>query len=81
VTTRYVYRTTITVTVNMADAGDEHSEGDVQPEWGPGEQAESAREWAEQALPLTQTYEEPWVTIDAPPLTLVKTEPAEGGKC
>ena len=67
--TRYTYRTTITVTVDMADEGEEY-EGETQ-HWEPGEQEKSAREWAEQAMPLTEDYGEEFVTVDAPPLALV----------
>jgi hypothetical protein len=72
VTTRYVYRTTITVTVDMGDDGDLY-EGQPQT-WAPGEQEASAREWAEQALPLIEAFGEDFVDVDAPALTLVETK-------
>ena len=75
--TRYVFQTTIMVTVTMADEGEVDDEGEVMHYTEPDEQAVSAQEWAEQAMPLTEDYAEEWVTVDAPPLALVKMEPAK----
>lgn len=79
--TRYTFKTTITVVVNMADEGEESSEGEVTNYSAPEAQAESAREWAEQAMPLDGDYCEPWVTIDKPTLELVKVEPMAPHSC
>jgi len=72
--TTFIYQTTITVTVRMADEG-EISEIDGEPtHWdAPAAQEESAREWAEQAMPLID-YAEDFVKVDAPPLALVPSE-------
>ena len=75
VSTRYVYQTTITVTVEMADRGELDAEGDF-AEYDPLTQEDSAREWAEQAMPV-EFYPEKWVTVDAPPLKLIRTEPVK----
>ena len=72
--TRYTYSTTITVTVDMADEG-EDGEGEPVHWDSKADQEESAREYAEQAMPLHETYGEDFVTIDCPQLTLVP-EPA-----
>lgn len=75
---RYVYQTTITVEVLMADDGETGTEGyetDIAKWDSPDEQQKSAREWAEQAMPM-QDYAEPWVKVDAPELKLIRTEPA-----
>lgn len=71
--TIYVYETTIRVEVQMADDGEmDHDECPLK--WAsPEEQERSAREYAEQALPLTEDYTEEWVKIDAPDLKLVET--------
>lgn len=77
--TIYTYETTITVRVTMADEGDV-SEIDGKPtHWdSPAAQEESAREWADQAMPLSPDYAEEWVEIDVPPLTLIAA--AKGGE-
>ena len=74
--TRYTYQVTITVTVAMSDEGEEF-EGEPAHWDTPEAQEQSAREWAEQAMPLTEMFAEDWVTVDAPPLALVKMEPAK----
>ena len=74
---RYVFESVVRVVVDMADSG---AQSDVDGEpivWGPGEQEESAREWAEQAMPLHETFPEPWVTIECPPLKLIRTAPSD----
>ncbi len=70
--TRYVFRRVTTVTVLMADPGEE-------TDCGPAslcvfERDESAREWAAQALPLDD-YAEEWVTVEHGPVELVSQEP------
>lgn len=69
--TRYTYRTTITVTVDMAD---EDKDFDGEPvHWdSPEAQQESAREYAEQAM--GEDGPEEWVSVDCPPLALVSAE-------
>ena len=74
--TTFVYETTIRVEVAMADDGEKGTEGYETEtlKWeSPEAQEESAREWANQAMPLHETYEEPWVKIEVPELTLVET--------
>lgn len=74
--TTYVYETTIRIEVRMADDGETGSEGYETEalKWeSPEEQEESARQWANTAMPLHETYEEDWVTINVPDLTLVET--------
>jgi hypothetical protein len=67
--TRYVYRRTTTVTVVMADPGE--VDGDGEPACATTkERDESAREWAEQALPLDD-YGEDWVTVEHGPVECV----------
>jgi hypothetical protein len=70
----YTYTTTITVKVHMANEGEDF-EGEPVHWDTPTAQEESAREYAEQAMPLTETYEEDFVEIDAPPLSLVPERP------
>lgn len=73
--TRYTYRTTITVTVDMTDEGEREerdSESSIMHWDSPEDQERSAQMWAIQALPLAD-YVEDWVYVDAPPLKLVST--------
>ncbi len=65
--TRYTYQTTITVHVDMADEGETY-EGEPVHWDSPLAQSESAEEWADQAMPLHETYEEDFVEIDVPQL-------------
>jgi hypothetical protein len=67
--TRFTYRTMITVTVDMADEGEDF-EGEPVHWASKVEQEKSAREYAEQAMPLHETYGEDFVRVDAPRLTL-----------
>ncbi len=70
--TTYVYQTTITVTVHMADEGEQsESDGEIQHWDSPAAQEESAREWAEEAMPLHETYGEEFVEVNVPDLRLV----------
>jgi hypothetical protein len=56
--TRYTFRTTITVTVDMADEGEESEIDGEATHWdSPTAQRDSALEWAESAMPL-QDYAE-----------------------
>lgn len=73
----YTYQTTITVRVIMADEGELWDDGEPAHWETPAAQEESAREWAEQAVPLTEDYAESWVTVDAPPLRLVSAASEE----
>lgn len=80
--TRYVFRRTTTVTVTMADPGEVIEDSDGGPGYvdpdGPKtaeERDESAREWAEQALPLDD-YAEDFVTVEHGPVELLSQEPA-----
>jgi hypothetical protein len=70
--TKYTYRTTITVTVDMADEGEEF-EGEPVHWDTPQAQQESAQEYAEQAMPLHETFGEDFVQVDAPDLAFVKS--------
>ncbi len=74
--TRYTYKTTITVHVDMADEG-EPFEGEPVHWDSPTAQEESAREYADQAMPLHETYEEDFVEIDVPDLQLISTAAAK----
>lgn len=67
--TRYTFTSTIKVTVDMADEGETY-EGEIMHWDSPEAQEESAREWAEQAMPTHETFGEDFVTVDAPSLTL-----------
>ena len=78
VSTRYVFRRVTTVTVTMADPGEMDAEGEPGPATAE-ERDESAREWAEQALPLDD-YAEPFVEVEHGPIELIDKragEPAE----
>ncbi len=71
--TRYTYRTTITVRVSMADEGEEFEGESVH--WDPPTaQEESAREYADEAMPLHETYGEDFVDLDVPDLLLIGEE-------
>ncbi len=74
--TTYTYQTTITVKVHMADAG-EPDYDDEPAQWDDDSaQQESALEWAEQVMPLHETYAEDFVEIDCPALKLISRVPA-----
>ena len=77
--TRYVFRRTTTVTVTLADPGEISDDGEPGPKTAE-ERDESAREWAEQALPLDD-YAEPFVEVEHGPIELIDKragEPTEG---
>jgi len=67
-TTRYVFRRTTTVTVEMADPGE--TGGYCEPAETPAARDESARLWAEEALP--EGFPEEWVTVEHGPLERVE---------
>ncbi len=71
--TRYIYKTTITIVVDMADEGEDF-EGEPVHWEDSTDQEESAREYADMAMPLHETYEESFVEIDVPDLALVLKE-------
>lgn len=72
--TRFTFRTTITVEVDMADEGERGDYDGEVTHWGsPEEQEESARDWARQAMPLGETYGEEWIEVEVPELKLVAT--------